>query len=235
MDRWQAFHSKPKRRPRRVRTALSSAKCGKWRRAPSIGNTYQEGDALRRRVPAGEKLQELAPLGEASLADRGVPRHLLEKAEELPRTEVEAAVEALDRREDLLPREVRIAEHARLRAASVHELGPLEPAALERLAVERGARIRRRQRDLERIGVDVAREPNRLPDRLARLTRQPHDERAVDLDPERPSVLRELAGDVEADPLLHPIQDVLIARLVADQQEPEPVVAQDPDRKSTRL
>src|SRR5436309_5734967 len=91
--------------------------------------------ALRRRVPAREKLQELAPLGQSPLADREVPRHLLEEAEELPRTEIEVAVEALDRGEDLLAREMRIAEHARLRAPRVHKLGPLEPAALECLAV----------------------------------------------------------------------------------------------------
>src|SRR5439155_14575674 len=190
---------------------------------------------LRRRVSASQKLHEVAPLGQAALADVEVLRHLLEEAEELAWPEVEAAVEALDRCEDFLAREVRIAEHARLRAARVHELGLREPAALERLAVERGAGIGRRQRNLERIGVDVAREADRLLDRLARLTRQPHDERTVDLDPERPRVLRELAGDVEADPLLHPVQDLLAGRLVADQLQPQPVVAQDAKRRQRHV
>src|SRR5438128_11102677 len=132
-------------------------------------------------VPAREKLQELAPLGQSPRADREVPRHLLEKAVELSRTEVEAAIEALDRGEDLLTRQMGIAEHACLGAARVDELGPLEPATLERLAVEGGARIRCRQRDLERIGVDVTREADRLLERLARIAGQAHGERAVDV------------------------------------------------------
>src|SRR5213594_4085257 len=165
----------------------------------SIRGEHHRRGGLRRRVPTAEKLQELAALGQAPLADIEVPRHLLEEAEELARPEVEEAVEAPDRREDLLAREMRVAQHAGLRAARVHELGLLEPAALERLAVERSAGIRRRQGDLERIGVDVACEANRLLDRLARLAGQTHDERAVDLDPERPGVPRELARDVEPD------------------------------------
>src|SRR4029450_13588253 len=126
------------------------------------------------------------------------------------------------------PEQCWVPEHVLRRAARIDELGPLEPALLERLAVKRGARIRRRQRDLERIGLDVAREADRLLDRLARLTREPHDERAVDLDSERASIAGEFASDVEADSLLHPVQDLLVTRLVADQQEPEAVVTQDP-------
>src|SRR5438093_12737062 len=128
----------------------------------SIRGEHHRRGGLRRRVPTAEKLQELAALGQAPLADVKVLRHLLEEAEELARPEVEEAVEAPDRREDLLAREMRIAEHARLSAPRVHQLRLLEPALLLRFAVERGAGIGGRQRDLERIGVDVAREANRL-------------------------------------------------------------------------
>src|SRR5439155_19026534 len=97
-------------------------------------------------------------LGKAAAADRGVRRHLPEEPEDLPRPEVEAPVEALDRREDLRARQVRVAEHAGLHTARVHELVALEPAVLDRLLVERRSRVRRRQRHLERIGIDLARE-----------------------------------------------------------------------------
>ncbi len=51
------------------------------------------------------------------------------------------------------------------------------------------------------------READRLLDRLARLARQSHDERAVDLDAERLGVPRELARAVEADALLDVVED----------------------------
>src|SRR5215467_6725662 len=162
-------------------------------------------------MPAREELQELAALGEAPLAHVEVARHLLDEAEKLARPEVELPVEARDRGEDLLARKMGIAEHARLRAARVDQIRRLEPALLLCLAVERGAGIRRRQRDLERIGIDVVREADRLLDRLAGLAGEPHDERAVDLDPERLRLAREPARDVQANPLLHTVQDLLAA------------------------
>src|SRR5205814_2168752 len=84
-----------------------------------------------------------------------------------------------------------------------------DATAPERLLVERRARVRRRQRHLERTGIDLARERDGLLDRLARLARQPEDERAVDLDPERLGVAGELAGQVEAHALLDVVQDRL--------------------------
>src|SRR5512138_2191336 len=135
-------------------------------------------------MSARQKLQELTALGQPPLADVEVARHLLDEAEELARPEIELPVEALDRGKDFIAREVRITEHARLGPAGVDELGRLEPAALLRLAVERGARVRRRERDLERVGIDVPREADRLVDRLARLAGQAHDEGPVNLDPE---------------------------------------------------
>src|SRR5262249_56485400 len=130
--------------------------CG---RAAGDGGGPKGRLTLRRRVPAAEDLQDRPALGEAALADVEVARHLLDEAEELARPEVELPVEALDRREDLLAREVWIAEHAALRAARVDQIDVLEPALLLRLAVERGAGIGRRLPDLQRVGVTLPRDP----------------------------------------------------------------------------
>ncbi len=79
--------------------------------------------ALRRAASATrEKAQELDALAEPAPHDRAVAQHLAADGEDLPRAEVEAAVELLDRGEDLRAREVRIAEHARLHAAGVDQL-----------------------------------------------------------------------------------------------------------------
>src|SRR5262245_51329248 len=112
-------------------------------------------------MSARQEPQELTPLGQPPLADVEVARHLLDEAEQLPRPEIELPVETFDGRKDLLAREVRITQHARLRPAGVDELGLLEPPALLRLAVERGPRVRRRERDLERVRIDVPCEADR--------------------------------------------------------------------------
>src|SRR5581483_9850984 len=103
----------------------------------------------------------------------------------------------------------------------------LQPALRARLPVQLRARIRRCQRDLHRVRIDLLREANRLLDRLPCLTRQPENERAVDRDAERAGVTRERPCAVEPDALADVVQDALVARLVADEQEAETVVAKD--------
>src|SRR5437867_8616047 len=126
--------------------------------------------------------------------------------------------------------EVRVAQRASLDAPPVDELTPIEPAMLEGLTVHHGARVGRCDRHLDRVGLELAGEADRLLDRLARLTGKPEDERAVDPDAERPGIPREPPRDVQADPLLHAVEDPLVARLVADEQEAETVVFQDLER-----
>ena len=139
----------------------------------------------------------------------------------------EEELERFERGEDLLAREIRVAERARLHAVAVHESVAVQPAPLERFLMERGARMRRGQRDLDRVGIDLAREPDGGRDGLARLAGQTQDERAVDLDAEALGVLRELAGEVDAHALLDVIEDLLLPGLVADQQQAQPVVLQN--------
>src|SRR5438876_3289183 len=103
---------------------------------------------------AREKAQELHALAEPAAQHRAVARHLGGDREDLAGTEVEAAVELLERGEDLGAAQVRVAEDARLHAAGIHQGVVLQPAARLRLAVQGGARIRRRQRDLDRVRID---------------------------------------------------------------------------------
>src|SRR5438105_1153840 len=109
---------------------------------------------------------------------------------------------------------MRVRERADLRAAPVHERLPRQPSPVDRLAVQLGPGIRRGDRDLDRVGVDVAREANRLLDRRRRLARQAEDERAVDLDAELLGLLREPPGTVETDALPHAVKNRLVAGLV---------------------
>src|SRR5712691_8929194 len=180
--------------------------------------------------PRRQEAEELDAVPEPPCEHLPVPRHLAHDRKDLPRPEVEAPVERLHRGEDLGMGEVRVAQRASLDAPPVDELTPIEPAMLEGLTVHHGAGVGRCDRHLDRVGLELAGEADRLLDRLARLTGKPEDERAVDPDAERPGIPREPPRDVQADPLLHAVEDPLVARLVADEQEAETVVFQDLER-----
>ena len=79
---------------------------------------------------------------------------------------------------------------------------------------------------MDRRRVHLAREAHRLGDRLARLARQAEDEGAVDHDAEVVAVAGEAARALDADAFLDVAQDLLVAALVADHEEPKPVVLQ---------
>ena len=126
--------------------------------------------------------------------------------------------------------EVRVAQRAPLNAPPVDELAAVEPALLEGLSVHRRARVGRGDRHLDRVRIELAGEADRLRDRLVRLAGKPEDERAVDPDAERLGVPGELPRDVQADPLLHVVEDALVAGFVADEQKAKAVVFQDTER-----
>src|SRR2546422_1011673 len=188
------------------------------------------GSGRGARPPRRQEAEELDAVPEPPREHLPVPRHLAHDREDFPRPEVEAPVERLHRGEDLGMGEVRVAQRASLDAPPVDELTPIEPAMLEGLTVHHCAGIGRCDRHLDRVGLELAGEADRLLDRLARLTGKPEDERAVDPDAERPGIPREPPRDVQADPLLHAVEDTLVARLVADEQEAETVVFQDLER-----
>src|SRR5580765_846581 len=108
-----------------------------------------------RSLPArAEEAEEVAPLAEPPPHHLAVPQHLRGERDHLARPEVEAAVELVERSEDLGPREMRIAQGALLDARPVHEAAVvLEPAVPLRLLVERGPRVRRGEGDLDRVGI----------------------------------------------------------------------------------
>jgi len=80
------------------------------------------------------------------------------------------------------------------------------------------------------VRVELARVPDRPLDRFTRLAGQPQDEGAVRRDAEVAAVAREPPRDVQAEALLDIVQDPLVARLVADEQQPQAVVLQDLQR-----
>src|SRR5437870_3494374 len=157
--------------------------------------------------PRGQEADELGTLPEPPREHPPVPRHLARNREELPRSEIEASVERLHGVEDLGMGEVRVAQRAPLNAPPVDELAAVEPALLEGLSVHRRARVGRGDRHLDRVRIELAGEADRLRDRLVRLAGKPEDERAVDPDAERLGVPGELPRDVQADPLLHVVEE----------------------------
>ena len=78
----------------------------------------------------------------------------------------------------------------------------VEPAVLHRLLVEERAGIRRGQRHLDGVRVDLLGEADRLLDRLLRLARQAQDEGAVDGDAELVAILGEAPRDSTSMPFL---------------------------------
>src|SRR5438552_2758171 len=108
----------------------------------------------------------------------------------------------------------------------VDELGMfyVKPAILDRLLVQKRAGIGRRERDLNRVRIDLRRELDRLLDRFLGLAGKSEDESAVDRDAKLMAILGEAFGDVDQHALLDVMQDLLIARLITDQEQAQTVV-----------
>ena len=87
----------------------------------------------------------------------------------------------------------------------------LEPAVLDGLAVELRAGIRRGERHLDRVRIDLLRVLDRLLDRLVCFARQAEDESAVNLDAELSAVRGEAPRDVRAQALFDVLQDLVVA------------------------
>src|SRR5262250_2861746 len=219
-------------KPRSVRWATPS-----WAMASMI-NTFMDPMLARRverprtratsqRSATAEKAQELIALGEAAPHHPPIPQHLRAERDHLARAEVEAPIRLVHRAVDLRPRQVRVADGAHLQAALIDEPLRLEPPLALCLLVERGARIGSGQRDLDGVGIDLAGEADGLLDGLARLPGQAEDEGPVDGDAESLAVAGEAPGHVEPDPLLDVVEDLLVARLVAHEEEAQPVVFED--------
>ena len=105
-----------------------------------------------------------------------------------------------------------------------------EPALLLGLFKKVRAGIGRRQRDLNRFGIELDRVIDRLLDGLARLAGQPDDEGAMDQDAELVAVGGKTPREVEPDTLFYVVQNLLVAGFVAYRKQAESVVLHDLER-----
>src|SRR5262249_18954017 len=112
--------------------------------------------SVRRRTLAQET-EEFDALAQAPHHHLGARDHLAHDRGDLAGAKIESPIEGLDAVEDLLVRQVRIMQRRDLDAVFVDELGVLgmEPAVLDRLVVEEGAGIGRRQGDLDGVRIDL--------------------------------------------------------------------------------
>src|SRR5215813_742603 len=78
--------------------------------------------------------------------------------------------------------------------------------------------------------IDFSRKSDGFLNGFPAFARQPEDEGAMDGDAEIVAVLGEPPRDIDQHSLFDVVQDLLIARFVADQEQSEPVVAQDLQR-----
>src|SRR5262249_34832137 len=93
-----------------------------------------------------------------------------------------------------------------------------------------GAGIRRSQRDLDGFAIHLAGEPHRFLDRVLGLARQTEDKRAMDQDPYFVAIVRKAARALEADAFLDVLQDLRVARFVADDEQTQSAILQNLQR-----
>src|SRR6202167_5904564 len=156
---------------------------------------------MGRLTAVAQERKELKPFAQAAA------HHLRSNGGNFRRAEVKTPVEILHRMENLGVRQVRIMQRRHLDAVGVDQLGVLlvEPAVLQRLAVKFGAGIRRGQRDLNGMGIDLAGEANGFLDGFAALAGKPENKRAVNGETELVAILSEAPGDLNA----HALADVV--------------------------
>src|SRR5579883_1420236 len=184
------------------------------------------GSGLFALVKEAEKFDALA---QAALHHFGAAHHAADEREDLPRTEIKLAVELLDRIEDQCCGEGGIAKCSYLHAMRIDQFTglDLEPSLFLRLTVKFRAGIRRRERHLDRLRLDIAGKANGFANRLGCFAGQPENKRAMNGDAQLPAIAGEFACDVDAGSLLDVIQDLLNAGFVADEQQPQAIVTKD--------
>src|SRR5713101_7495242 len=125
---------------------------------------------------------------------------------------------------------MRVVEGRDLDAVVGDEALRLEPTVLDGLLVELRSWVRRRERDLDRMRIDLAGEADRVLNGFLRLPGKPDDERSVNGDSELVAVLREAARHIHAGALPDVVQDLLTTRLVAHEEQAQAVFPQDLQR-----
>src|SRR5262249_4157845 len=142
--------------------------------------------ASARHLPAAQELEELDTFAQPTAQHLRALDHLGDERRDLFSAKIESLVEGLERLEDLSVREVRIVQWRELHPALVDQLGvaDVEPAVLDRLTVQIGAGIGGRERDLDRVGVDLRGKADRFFDRLLCFAGKSKNEGSVDRDSE---------------------------------------------------
>ena len=124
-------------------------------------------------VPRPQEVEEFHPFAQAALHHFRALDHFRHDGCDLGGAKIEFLIEILDRLEDLGVAQVRIVERRDLRALLGQKIDLLviEPAVFLCLPVQECPRIRRRQRNLNRMRIDLLGEIQRLLDRLLGLAR----------------------------------------------------------------
>ena len=124
--------------------------------------------------PRPQKVEEFHAFAQAALHHFRARDHLRHDGGDLGGAEIEFLVEVLDRIEDLAVAQVRIVQRRDLRAFLRQQIDffVVEPAVFLRLPVQKGARIRGGERNLDRVRIDLLGEVQRLLNRLPGLAGQ---------------------------------------------------------------
>src|SRR5208283_4475707 len=212
--------------------ALSESGSAAWPASSVIEDSVPPPRRERRALASGravtllEELEELNPFPQPALHHLRAADHLVDDRGDLRRPEVKPPVERLHVVEDFRVRQMRIMQRRDLYAAVIDQLRVVrvEPAVLDRLLVEERPRVWRGQGNLDRVRVDLGGEADGFLDRLPRLPRQAEDERAVNLHTQFMAVTGEFPRDLDSHALLDVVQDLLVAALIAHQQQAQAVV-----------
>src|ERR1039457_2363976 len=181
-------------------------------------------------APLTHRGEELRALLEQTFGFLRRGRHLANRFEDVFGTEVEAAVELLDRAVNLIVGETRIGHRALLIAVLIEQRIDREEAILLDVVVKLGAGIRRRERYLDGLAIHFARELHRLLDGVLGLAREAPDEGAVDEDSNLMAIAGEAARAFEPDALLDVLENLCVAGFVSDHEQAQPAVLHDLER-----
>src|SRR5450759_4234048 len=136
-------------------------------------------------------------------------------------TEIIRVVEVMDCLKDFRGGQTRILDLHHLVSAIVdHFCVAGHKAIFYREFVQFSSRVSMRHRNLDRLYVEFLGEVDRVLDGLASFSRQSEDEISVDYESQLVAILGELAGALDGRAFLDVLQNLLIARFVAHNQEP---------------
>ncbi len=224
--RWQAGRCAPPRGPQRREPLDRHAGTASW---PGVSAGGGLGGASRGEVflALTQGAEELPALPAAADKNVFVLQHGLDDAQDRLGAQVILAIEPVHRLEDLFLGQAGVAEGGILQAVLV-ENGRLvlagEPAVLVGQFIEFGAGVGSGQGDLDAENVQFFGVGDSLSDGLVGLDRQAQHEGAMDRDAKLLAVPGEFLGALDGDAFLDALEDLGVARLVADHEAAQAAV-----------